>query len=538
MSVLKDSSQHEQVSTLADALHAMPDLLLLARSVAPRSGSSRFTGVTFWDPAMGSAELRDQIVLGVGLHPRRPEFALAIEAVRSAGATALVVRAAESDLAESATAAAGAALLMLDGRADWAHVANMLRAMCAPQSRELVATVALGDLFTLANTLATLADAAVSIVDAAGQVVGYSTHADQPIDDVRRQTTLALREALPLSQDADYRAVLSAQGAIHLPTDSGGQLGRVARAVRSAGELLGTVWVVQADEGTAAATGQLLDSTEPVVAQHLLQARDDAAERDRRTADLLHALFDDTGAARRAAAELLLPPDGTHTVVCTGYPVQAVDHPVRHLHRLMQLVKTVAPGHFSRSHSAIVGHHVATLLTEADPARVRRFAENLAGRDPAVMVGIGRPATTTTHVGQSHREAAGALSAALAPLSTLRAATVDRRVAAFDDVREQLGLMRVAAVLDELEITDSDDAAGLLALDAANGSELSTTLLTYLDAQQSVRTTAELLHVHQNTIRYRLAALRDDLGVDLEDPTKRLWLWLRLSTTLDRRVGP
>ena len=186
-----------------------------------------------------------------------------------------------------------------------------------------------------------------------------------------------------------------------------------------------------------------------------------------------------------------------------------------------------------------MGHHVATLVTESDPVRVRRFAEHLAGRDPAVMVGIGRPTLTTAHIAQSHREAASALSAVLAPRSILRSANNNGRVAAFDDVREQLGLMRVAAVLDNMEITDSDDAANLFALDAATGSELSATLLTYLDSQQSVRTTAELLHVHQNTIRYRLATLRDDLGVDINKfPTKRLWLWLRLSTTVAGRVRP
>ena len=97
----------------------------------------------------------------------------------------------------------------------------------------------------VARTVATLAGAAVSIVDAGGQVVGYSTHADQPIDDVRRQTTLALRETQPLSLDEDYRAVLGSRSAVHLPSENAGQFGRVARAVRSAGELLGAVRVMQ-----------------------------------------------------------------------------------------------------------------------------------------------------------------------------------------------------------------------------------------------------------------------------------------------------
>src|SRR6478672_6720010 len=465
MSLPLNLPQPESVPTLTDAVAGLLDQLIPTDS-GPDWASRRFTGVVYWEPDQVTAGLDDAIVLGVS--PRREGFADVVQAVSAAGAAALVVRSAESEpAADDAVAGSGVPLLVLGRGADWAHVANTLRAMCAPQARELMAAVSPGDLFALANTLATLAAAAVSIVDAGGQVVGYSTHADQPIDEVRRQSTLALREAVPLSQDEDYRAVLSTQSAVHLPTETAGEFGRVARAVRSAGELLGTVWVVQADGETAEETGTLLDSIEPMVAQHLLQARADGAERDRRTADLLHALFDDTTAARRAAAELLLPPDGTHTVLCTGYPIATPDRPVRHLHHLARLVNTTAPAHFSRAHSAIVGHHVATLVTESDPIRVRRFAEYLAGRDPAVVVGLGRP-TTITHISRSHREAAAALGAVLAPLSTLRPTTprpggAPARVAAFHDVRERLGLMRVAALLDDLDITDSDEATRLLA---------------------------------------------------------------------------
>ena len=137
-------------------------------------------------------------------------------------------------------------------------------------------------------------------------------------------------------------------------------------------------------------------------------------------------------------------------------------------------------------------------MTESDPTRIRRFAEHLVARDVAVAVGIGRPTATTTHIARSHRDAAAALGTVLAPLSSLRPAGIQRRIAAFDDVREQLGLMRVAAVLDDLDVVDNDTAARILAHDAANGSELAATVLVYLDTQHSVRATGEALHVHQN----------------------------------------
>ena len=46
----------------------------------------------------------------------------------------------------------------------------------------------------------------------------------------------------------------------------------------------------------------------------------------------------------------------------------------------------------------------------------------------------------------------------------------------------------------------------------------------------NISTMAAQLHVHNNTIRYRVARLAKDFILDLDDPQKRLWLWLRLTT--------
>jgi hypothetical protein len=54
------------------------------------------------------------------------------------------------------------------------------------------------------------------------------------------------------------------------------------------------------------------------------------------------------------------------------------------------------------------------------------------------------------------------------------------------------------------------------------------TLQAWLDAHGDVTATAERLHVHPQTVRYRLAGLRDTLGPVLDDPTARLELALAL----------
>ncbi|MDN5858711.1 MAG: helix-turn-helix domain-containing protein, partial [Pseudonocardia sp.] len=54
------------------------------------------------------------------------------------------------------------------------------------------------------------------------------------------------------------------------------------------------------------------------------------------------------------------------------------------------------------------------------------------------------------------------------------------------------------------------------------------TLRAWLDAHGDVTTTAGILHVHPQTVRYRLAGLRDLLGDAIDDPVRRLEMALAL----------
>jgi hypothetical protein len=70
--------------------------------------------------------------------------------------------------------------------------------------------------------------------------------------------------------------------------------------------------------------------------------------------------------------------------------------------------------------------------------------------------------------------------------------------------------------------------APLERLPAATRERLRATLAAWLDAQGHVRTAAQALHVHVQTLRYRLGQLRELLGEDLDDPRGRLELALAL----------
>lgn len=73
------------------------------------------------------------------------------------------------------------------------------------------------------------------------------------------------------------------------------------------------------------------------------------------------------------------------------------------------------------------------------------------------------------------------------------------------------------------------------AYDARKGTELALTLAVYLEHFGSVVHTAEILHVHPNTVRYRLEQMQNDLSIDLSSHHVRLWISLRF---LHERLNP
>jgi DNA-binding PucR family transcriptional regulator len=68
----------------------------------------------------------------------------------------------------------------------------------------------------------------------------------------------------------------------------------------------------------------------------------------------------------------------------------------------------------------------------------------------------------------------------------------------------------------------------VLDYDAEHGSDLVGTLRVFLDCSGSWTTAAARLHVHVNTLRYRVGRVEDLLGVDLSNFTERVDLYLAL----------
>jgi purine catabolism regulator len=66
----------------------------------------------------------------------------------------------------------------------------------------------------------------------------------------------------------------------------------------------------------------------------------------------------------------------------------------------------------------------------------------------------------------------------------------------------------------------------LLDYDRDQNAELMQTLLAYFDASGSLARTSEVLHIHRNTLLYRLTRISQICNIDLENPDTRLSIWI------------
>ena len=73
-----------------------------------------------------------------------------------------------------------------------------------------------------------------------------------------------------------------------------------------------------------------------------------------------------------------------------------------------------------------------------------------------------------------------------------------------------------------------DDLIALAQYDVENDSDMVNTLKTYLDLERNSSKTADALHLHRNSVTYRLEKIKSLMTSDLDEPENRLLLTLSI----------
>jgi sugar diacid utilization regulator len=150
------------------------------------------------------------------------------------------------------------------------------------------------------------------------------------------------------------------------------------------------------------------------------------------------------------------------------------------------------------------------------------FQQEIHARNPQaeIMIGIGRVKQGLFHVHKSLQEAARCLT-------FLQNYHFENKIISYTD----LGVQRFILQNSEEELIDfvHEVLGPLIKYEQSRKGELLTTLFIYLERNQNVKKTADALHVHTNTLNYRLKRMEEILFMDLADSKQLFNIRLALS---------
>ncbi|MEZ0067056.1 DNA-binding PucR family transcriptional regulator [Streptacidiphilus sp. MAP12-20] len=517
---------------------------------APSGLDVEAVDVALLDPEDPPEARAGELVLAIGVRGRAAIPAL--RAAARAGAAAVAVRidsAAQRETLRDFAEQAGIALLSVRREVRWEHLDALARAALGSGRTLPVGEGAEeGDLFALAQTTAVLTGGIVSIEDTANRILAYSRSADSDeIDDLRRLTILGWQGPEPyLSKLREWGVFqqLRAGDAV-VSIDEHPELGlrrRLVVAIRSGERQLGTIWVQEGATPLAERADQALLGAARVAALQLMRRRREVSSELRLTQNLLSGVLQGTTAAQSLASHLGL--DAKRPAAVLGFALPGSDE----LHR-KETLSLMAVHAAARHRSALVAaadERVYVLLPElprgiasatligwarelADAATRHLAAPTVTGAPTSP----GAPGATLVHgaVGSfapglpgtaaSRREADRILDA-------MASGQVDAQVADLAQVQAQVLLAETLALLAAAPSVRDPRLNALLAHDAEHGGQLAASVLAWLDAFGDVRAAAAALHIHPNTLRYRVRRAEQLTSLDLSRPEERLLAMLQL----------
>jgi hypothetical protein len=220
---------------------------------------------------------------------------------------------------------------------------------------------------------------------------------------------------------------------------------------------------------------------------------------------LLQARYSNDGEAERWARHLGYDPAQSHHVLALAAPGT---HTGTALSATAALLTRLAPDAIVtvRADEVVAIVPIRSEGVQHTERQVRELAgrgvNELAARTPGTpAAGIGNPFQAASGISRSYAEATRALASALRATNT-------GGVTAFAELGIHRLLLRVPEVNDVRAFAE-EVLGKLLVEEQSSGMEYLKTLTVYFDENSSPRRTAERLHVHPNTVNYRIHRIEE-----------------------------
>lgn len=434
-----------------------------------------------------------------------------------------------SDAVVARAVAAGTAVVAVDPKARWERLYRLVNHVFEHRRTDSV-TDSGTDLFALAQSIADRTHGMVSIEDAQSHVLAYSASNDEA-DDLRRLSILG-RAGPPehlewIAQWGIFDALRASSEVVRVAERP--ELGlrpRVAIGIhqpaadeRRAPVFAGTIWVQQGSRPLADDADSVLRGGAILAARIMARLAATPSTHATRVQELLGLRDGDGGGPAVIARELNISPDGRAAVI--AFETNSVGSRMA--------------GVLSLSASAFRGD----AQVAARGSRVYVLFPNTGKPGPVASWVRGTVAALRSELGLQMRAVIAAPVAGLAYAAAARAEvdrvldSAERHPGAIGEVTS-LAEARTTVLLDEIvTLIGANDrlADPRVRVLREQDPMLAETLRAYLDSFGDVGAAAKWLHVHPNTVRYRVRRIEQILDTSLTDPDVRLLLSLSLRVT-------
>lgn len=510
---------------------------LLSVLCQPPERRIRIGETVVFDAAEEIPPVPNGVLLLVGVNPDSDRLSTILTTAMSKSYSAVVIKARGTPM--SAPSGYDLAILVAPDDMSWHHLDTMLSAAASatgsPESTYESAST--GDLFALANAIASTVGGAVTIEDPSRKILAYSNVNGHQIDDVRQRAILG-RQVPDRPHNVDeYALVNRNSGVVRFESPSEGHAARLAVAVRAGQEVLGSIWALDGIPPLRPGAEDLLADAARIAALHLLTARSrNDMERSHR-AEILRTLLS-SGPSGIAGAQVGINRDNPTRVIAFAQAERDVQ-PGLTTGRLVDLVNLYCQTWHHNSLCAALGGVVYGVLpvvsTHDAEARLTTVAQSVidaARRSLKIELyaAIGPQAQRLDDVPAVRHLTDRVLDL----LATTGSAG---QVATAESLRSRIYLLDLvdSGIADESALLP--ELLEMIRQDAERGTTHAETLLAYLDTFGDVVSAAARMSVHDNTLRYRLRRIREMFRLDLDDPDVRLVVWLQLKLALPRVPG-
>ncbi|EJL40662.1 transcriptional activator AdeR [Brevibacillus agri] len=390
------------------------------------------------------------------------------------------------------------------------------------------------DIDELADVIGELLQNPITVEDADHKLIAYSSHGDST-DQARWSTIMGRRVPekvlTRLWKDGVFQELLTQDDPVHIPAKDEVGLGkRVAIAIRRGSDVLGYIWAQEVNRPITPEDDEILRQAARVAVSRLMQRQGKRKAEEQRRKEFLWELLlgnHKSESAIRQKADSLQMQLPTSYLICiieaAGARLDQYLYPLLMRDKLLWVVD---------------GSQIILLIGLSEDGKkdvrevlirkVEQFLADSLGKLEAhvtegrqVVAGYGLGYRTYSEIVKSYREALHALKIKkLFPKE-------NEGVYGY----HELGIYRYLLQLKQWEAEqgyENERLEKLRQYDRDNQTAMLETLETFLDAAGKVNVTAQRLHIHINTLSYRLRRIEEIMRVDLENMNQRAALYLEL----------